>query len=41
LVPEALDDEQRRLLEDFQKLEHARTYRSDQGLFQKLKSAFR
>ena len=41
LVPEALDDEQRRLLEDFQKLEHERTYRSDQGLFQKLKSAFR
>ena len=41
LVPETLDADQRRLLEDFQKLEHERTYRSDQGLFEKLKSAFR
>jgi molecular chaperone DnaJ len=41
LVPEQLDEEQRRLLEEFQRLEHERTYRSDQGLFQKLKSAFR
>jgi molecular chaperone DnaJ len=41
LVPETLDDDQRRLLEEFQKLEHERTYRSDQGLFEKLKSAFR
>ncbi|HEV8251440.1 MAG TPA: DnaJ C-terminal domain-containing protein, partial [Gaiellaceae bacterium] len=41
LVPEQLDDEQRRLLEEFQRLERERTYRSDQGLFQKLKSAFR
>ena len=41
LVPEVLDDDQRRLLEDFQRLESERTYRSDEGLFQKLKSAFR
>jgi molecular chaperone DnaJ len=41
LVPEHLDDEQRRLLEEFARLEEERTYRSDQGLFDKLKSAFR
>jgi molecular chaperone DnaJ len=41
LVPETLDDEQRRLLEDFQRLEHDRTYRRDQGLLHRLKSAFR
>jgi molecular chaperone DnaJ len=41
LVPETLTDEQRRLLADFQRLEHERTYRRDEGLFQKLKSAFR
>jgi molecular chaperone DnaJ len=41
LVPEALDEEQRRLLEEFQRLEHERTYRGDQRFFDKLKSAFR
>ena len=41
LVPAGLDDEQRKLLEDFQRLEHDRTYGRDEGLFQKLKSAFR
>jgi molecular chaperone DnaJ len=41
LVPEQLDDEQKRLLREFQRLEDERTYRSDQGLFDKLKSAFR
>jgi molecular chaperone DnaJ len=41
LVPELLEDEQRRLLEEFQRLEHDQTYRRDQGLFHRLKSAFR
>jgi len=41
LVPEQLDDEQRRLLREFQRLEDERTYRDDRGLFDKLKSAFR
>jgi molecular chaperone DnaJ len=41
LVPEQLDDEQRRVLREFQGLENERTYRADHGLFEKLKSAFR
>ena len=41
LVPASLDEEQRKLLQDFQRLEQDRTYRRDEGLFQKLKSAFR
>jgi molecular chaperone DnaJ len=41
LVPEQLDDEQRRVLREFQGLENERTYRADQGLFEKLKSAVR
>jgi molecular chaperone DnaJ len=41
LVPEQLDDEQRRLLLEFQRLEDDGTYRGDRGLFDKLKSAFR
>jgi len=41
LVPEHLDDDQRKLLQEFQRSEDERTYRSDQGLFDRLKSAFR
>ncbi|MEX2210484.1 MAG: J domain-containing protein [Gaiellaceae bacterium] len=41
LVPAALSDEQRRLLEEFAGLEDDGTYRTDEGLFAKLKSAFR
>jgi molecular chaperone DnaJ len=41
LVPESLDEEQRKLLEEFQRLERERTYGRDEGLFEKLKSAFR
>jgi molecular chaperone DnaJ len=41
LVPRHLDDEQRRLLEEFDRRTGADTYRADEGFFQKLKSAFR
>ncbi|MEX0675036.1 MAG: molecular chaperone DnaJ [Gaiellaceae bacterium] len=41
LVPDSLDDEQRKLLEEFQRLEQERTYGRDEGFFEKLKSAFR
>jgi molecular chaperone DnaJ len=40
-VPRNLNDEQRRLLEDFEQSADARTYRADEGFFEKLKSAFR
>ena len=40
-VPRRLTDEQRRLLEDFQRLSSEETYRRDEGFFDKLKSAFR
>jgi molecular chaperone DnaJ len=40
-VPRHLNDEQRRMLEDFAKTEDAHTYGPDEGFFEKLKSAFR
>jgi molecular chaperone DnaJ len=41
LVPRHLTDDQRRLLEDFERSESEQTYRRDEGFFEKLKSAFR
>jgi molecular chaperone DnaJ len=41
LVPRHLSEEQRRLLEEFEKHSDEKTYRSDEGFFEKLKSAFR
>jgi molecular chaperone DnaJ len=41
LVPRQLTDEQRRLLEQFERLSSDETYRADEGFFEKLKSAFR
>jgi molecular chaperone DnaJ len=40
-VPRRLTEEQRRLLEDFDRSAGAETYEADEGFFQKLKSAFR
>jgi molecular chaperone DnaJ len=40
-VPRQLTDEQRRLLEEFERLSTDATYRADEGFFEKLKSAFR
>ncbi|HSP72045.1 MAG TPA: J domain-containing protein, partial [Gaiellaceae bacterium] len=40
-VPRHLTDEQRRLLEEFDRHSGEHTYRSDEGFFEKLKSAFR
>jgi molecular chaperone DnaJ len=39
-VPRQLDDEQRRLLEQFADRATEATYRADEGFFEKLKSAF-
>ena len=41
LVPRHLDEEQRRLLEDFDARTDDKTYKTDEGFFEKLKSAFR
>jgi molecular chaperone DnaJ len=41
LVPRQLTAEQRRLLEEFERLSTDETYRADEGFFDKLKSAFR
>ena len=41
LVPRRVSEEQRRLLEEFERLAGEDTYRSDEGFFEKLKSAFR
>jgi molecular chaperone DnaJ len=41
LVPRHLNEEQRRLLEEFETHTDEKTYRSDEGFFEKLKSAFR
>jgi molecular chaperone DnaJ len=41
LVPRQLNEEQRRLLEEFERVSSDATYRSDEGFFEKLKSAFR
>ena len=40
-VPRRLSDEQRRLLEEFERSVDGDTYRADEGFFEKLKSAFR
>jgi molecular chaperone DnaJ len=40
-VPRHLTDEQRRLLEEFERSEHDRNYETDGGFFEKLRSAFR
>ena len=40
-VPRRLNEEQRRLLEEFERSAGAETYAADEGFFQKLKSAFR
>jgi molecular chaperone DnaJ len=41
VVPRQLTDEQRRLLEDFDRVATPANYREDEGFFDKLKSAFR
>jgi molecular chaperone DnaJ len=41
VVPRHLSDEQRRLLEEFDAHADDKTYRTDEGFFEKLKSAFR
>jgi molecular chaperone DnaJ len=41
LVPRQLSEEQRRLLEEFERMSTDETYRADEGFFEKLKSAFR
>ena len=41
VVPRHVTDEQRRLLEDFDSHADERTYKTDEGFFDKLKSAFR
>jgi molecular chaperone DnaJ len=41
VVPRRLTDEQRRLLEEFDRLSDDETYRPDEGFFDKLRSAFR
>jgi molecular chaperone DnaJ len=41
LVPRQLNEEQRRLLEEFERVSTDATYRADEGFFEKLKSAFR
>jgi len=40
-VPRHLSDEQRRLLEEFERSEHDGNYGTDGGFFEKLRSAFR
>ena len=41
LVPRHLSDEQRGLLEQFEEHSHEKTYKADEGFFEKLKNAFR
>jgi len=41
VVPRHLTDEQRRLLEEFETRTDEKTYKADEGFFEKLKSAFR
>jgi molecular chaperone DnaJ len=40
-VPKRLTDDQRRLLEEFERASGEETYRADEGFFEKLKSTFR
>jgi molecular chaperone DnaJ len=41
VVPRRLNDEQRRLLEEFERSTDDETYRPDEGFLGRLKSAFR
>jgi molecular chaperone DnaJ len=41
VVPRHLSDEQRRLLEEFERFEHEGNYRAGEGFFEKLRAAFR
>jgi molecular chaperone DnaJ len=41
VVPHRLTEEQRRLLEEFERSEDDATYAADAGFFEKLRSAFR
>ncbi len=41
IVPSRLTDEQRRVLEEFERLAGADTYRPDEGFLEKLRAAFR
>ncbi len=41
VVPRQLTEEQRELLQEFERRSHAGTYRPDEGFFEKLKSVFR
>lgn len=41
LVPRRLTDEQRRLLEEFERLSGERTYAPDEGFFERVRAAFR
>jgi molecular chaperone DnaJ len=41
VVPRRLNEEQRRLLDEFERTTDDETYRPDEGFFEKLKSAFR
>jgi DnaJ-class molecular chaperone len=41
VVPRLLNDEQRRLMEEYERHSHVRTYKPDESFFEKLKSAFR
>jgi len=41
VVPRRLTDEQRRLLAEFDAHVDTETYKADEGLFEKIKSAFR
>ena len=40
-LPRRLIEEQRKLLEEFERMADDETYRPDEGFFEKLKSAFR
>jgi DnaJ-class molecular chaperone len=40
-VPRRLTEEQRRLLDEFERMSGAETYEAGEGFFDKLKSAFR
>jgi molecular chaperone DnaJ len=40
-VPRNLSQEQRRLLEEFERTAHERNYKADEGFFEKLRTAFR
>jgi molecular chaperone DnaJ len=41
VVPRNLSPEQKRLLEEFERLEHGANYEPDEGFFDKIRAAFR